>query len=114
MVFAKNGMIARLKAEGANSPADVILTVDAGRLSRAKEAGVLQPIKTDTLSAAIPAPYRDPEGYWFGFTVRGRPIIYAKGRVKPSELSTYEALAEPKWKGRICIRSSSNIYNQFV
>jgi len=112
VVFAKNGMIARLKAEGANSPADVILTVDAGRLIRAKEAGVLQPVKTDILSAAIPAPYRDPEGYWFGFTVRGRPIIYAKGRVKPSGLSTYEALAEPKWKGRICIRSSSNIYNQ--
>jgi len=112
VVFAKNGMIARLKAEGANSPADVVLTVDAGRLIRVKQAGVLQPIKSEKLAAAIPAQYRDPDGYWFGLTVRGRPIIYAAGRVKPSELSTYEALAQPKWKGRICIRSSSNIYNQ--
>jgi len=112
VVFAKNGMIARLKAEGANSPADVILTVDAGRLIRAKQAGVLQPITSKALAAAIPAQYRDPEGYWFGMTIRGRPIIYAADRVKPSELSTYEGLAHAKWKGRICIRSSSNIYNQ--
>jgi iron(III) transport system substrate-binding protein len=112
VVFAKSGMIARLKAEGPNSPADVILTVDAARLIRAKEAGVLQPVTSEALSAAIPAQYRDPQGYWFGMTVRGRPIIYAVGRVKPSELSTYEALAQPKWKGRICIRSSSHVYNQ--
>jgi iron(III) transport system substrate-binding protein len=112
VVFAKKGMIARLKAEGANSPADVILTVDAGRLIRAKQAGVLQPVRSKVLSMAIPAQYRDPQGYWFGMTVRGRPIIYAAARVKPSELSTYEALAGAKWKGRICIRSSGNIYNQ--
>lgn len=112
VVFAKSGMIARLKAEGANSPADAILTVDAGRLIRAKQAGVLQPVTSKVLSAAIPAQYRDPEGYWFGMTMRARPIIYAVDRVKPSELSTYAALAQPKWKGRICIRSSSNIYNQ--
>jgi len=112
VVFAKKGMIARLMAEGANSPADVILTVDAGRLIRAKQAGVLQPVTSKALAAAIPAQYRDPEGYWFGMTIRGRPIIYAAGRVKPSELSTYEGLAHSKWKGRICIRSSGNIYNQ--
>jgi len=112
VVFAKKGMIARLKAEGANSPADIILTVDAGRLIRAKQAGVLQPITSKVLAAAVPAQYRDPEGYWFGVTVRGRPIIYAADRVKPSELSTYEGLANAKWKGRICIRSSGNIYNQ--
>jgi iron(III) transport system substrate-binding protein len=93
VVFAKSGMIARLKAEGANSPADAILTVDAGRLIRAKQAGVLQPIVSEKLAAAIPAQYRDPEGYWFGMTVRGRPIIYAVGRVKPSELSTQSMLA---------------------
>ncbi|MDH3232583.1 MAG: Fe(3+) ABC transporter substrate-binding protein [Alphaproteobacteria bacterium] len=112
VVFAKKGMIARLKAEGVNSPADVILTVDAGRLIRAKQAGVLQPIASKALASAVPAQYRDPEGYWFGLTVRGRPIIYAADRVKPSELSTYEGLASAKWKGRICIRSSGNIYNQ--
>jgi len=112
VVFAKSGMIARLKAEGANSPADVILTVDAGRLIQAREAGVLQPIRSQALAAAIPAQYRDPDGHWFGLTVRGRPIIYSTERVKKAELSTYQALAAPKWKGRICIRSSSNIYNQ--
>ena len=112
VVFAKKGMLARLKAEGANSPADAILTVDAGRLIRAKEAGVLQPAKSEALNKAIPAQYRDPQGYWYGLTVRGRTVIYNTARVKPGELSTYEALAEPRWKGRICIRSSGNIYNQ--
>ncbi len=112
IIFAKKGMIARLKAEGANSPADAILTVDAGRLIRAKQAGVLQPVRSTILTNSIPAQYRDPEGYWFGLTVRARPIIYSRARVKPSSLSTYAALTEPKWKGRICIRSSGNIYNQ--
>ena len=112
IVFAKKGMIARLKAEGANSPADAILTVDAGRLIRARQAGVLQPIRSPILEASIPAQYRDPDGYWFGLTVRARPIVYSRDRVKPSALSTYAALANRKWKGRICIRSSSNIYNQ--
>jgi len=112
IVFAKGGILERLKTEGANSPADVILTVDAGRLIRAKEAGVLQPVTSPALEKAIPPQYRDPEGYWFGLSVRARPIIYSPERVKPEELSTYEALAEPKWKDRICIRSSSNIYNQ--
>ena len=112
IIFAKKGMIARLKAEGANSPADAILTVDAGRLIRARQAGVLQPIQSTILTKSIPAQYRDPGGYWFGLTVRARPIIYSRARVKPSSLSTYAALANAKWKGRICIRSSGNIYNQ--
>ncbi len=112
IIFAKKGMIARLKAEGANSPADAILTTDAGRLIRAKQAGVLQPIRSSVLEKSIPAQYRDPEGYWFGLTVRARPIIYSRARVKPSSLSTYAALTDAKWKGRICIRSSGNIYNQ--
>lgn len=107
-----DALLQRLKSEGRNSPADLLLTTDAGRLHRAREAGVLAPAESDTLSERIPAQYRDPEGYWFGLSVRARPIVYVTDRVKPAELSTYEALADPKWKGRVCIRSSSNIYNQ--
>lgn len=105
-------LIERLKAEGKNSPADILITADAGRLHRAKSEGLLQVVKSETLSSAIPESLRDPEGYWFGFTMRARIIAYAKDRVKPEELSTYEALAGPDWKGRILVRSSSNIYNQ--
>lgn len=107
-----DALLQRLQSEGRNSPADLLLTVDAGRLHRAKEAGVLQVIDSESLSGAIPANYRDPEGYWYGLSVRARPIMYVRGKVDPSELSTYEDLADPKWKGRICIRSSDNIYNQ--
>src|SRR5690606_19251772 len=110
--YLRDGLTERLKAEGDSSPADLILTVDAGRLIEAREAGVLQPVEDKTLEAAIPPQYRDPEGYWFAVSVRARPIMYSVERVKPSELSTYEDLADPKWKGRICIRSSGNIYNQ--
>ncbi len=112
IVFAKNGMIERLKTEGMNSPADAILTVDAGRLIRARQAGLLRPVDSAELRRAIPTQYRDPEGYWYGLSVRARPIIYNAERVRPAELSTYEALAEPRWRGRVCVRSSSNIYNQ--
>ncbi|WP_169566053.1 Fe(3+) ABC transporter substrate-binding protein [Sneathiella limimaris] len=112
VVFAKKGMLERLKAEGMNSPADAILTVDISRLAEHKEAGVLQPVKAEQAEANIPSQYRDPEGYWYGLTVRSRVVFYAKDRVKPSDLSTYEDLADPKWKGRICVRSSSNVYNQ--
>ena len=105
-------LIQRLVTEGKNSPADVLLTVDAGRLHRAKAAGVLQPVKSKTLLSNVPKSMRDPEGNWYGMTVRSRVIVYSKDRVKPSELSTYEALAEPEWKGRVVARSSSNIYNQ--
>ena len=112
VVYLKKGMMARLKAEGAASPADVILTVDAARLIRLDRMGSFQPLDSAALTAAVPANLRHPKGYWFGLTVRGRPIYYNPARVKPSELSTYEALADGKWKGRICIRSSSNVYNQ--
>ncbi len=107
-----DALLKRLSSEGRNSPADVLLTTDAGRLYRAKAAGVAQPFTSETLLRLVPAQYRDPEGYWYGLSLRARPILYVSGRVTPDELSTYEALANEKWKGRICIRSSSNIYNQ--
>ncbi len=107
-----DALLSRMKAEGPATPADVFVTVDAGRLHRAKEAGVLATIDNVTLSAKIPENLRDVDRQWFGLTVRARPIFYAKDRVSPSELSTYEALVEDRWKRRICIRSSSNIYNQ--
>jgi iron(III) transport system substrate-binding protein len=107
-----DSLLKRLEAEGKLSPADVFITVDAGRLHRAKVAGVLQPIHSTVLDEAIPAGLRDVDRHWVGLSQRARTIFYAKNRVTPSELSTYEALADPKWKGRVCIRSSSNIYNQ--
>lgn len=107
-----DALITRLKSEGRNSPADLLITVDAGRLHRAKELGLFQPVHSEALEKAVPAAYRDPEGTWYGLSLRARPIMYAKDRVKPEQLSTYEALADPQWKGRICIRSSDNIYNQ--
>lgn len=105
-------LLKRLESEGINSPADLLLTVDAGNLHRAKEAGVTQAVTSETLAAAIPEAYRDPEWHWLGLSLRARPILYVEGKVDPAELSTYEDLADPKWKGRICIRSSDNIYNQ--
>lgn len=105
-------LIARIKAEGANSPADVILTVDAGNLYRAQQEGILRPSQSRLLEAAIPSNLREPQGHWYGLTKRARVIVYNKGRVKPQELSTYEDLSNPKWKGRFIIRSSNNIYNQ--
>lgn len=105
-------LIERIKSEGANSPADVFITVDAGRLWRAQSQGILQPVRSSVLTSLIPANVREAQGHWFGFTRRARVVIYHKDRVKPSELSTYEALTDPKWKGRLITRSSSNIYNQ--
>ena len=105
-------LIERIKSEGANSPADILITVDAGRLWRAKEAGILQPVSSSVLNGAVPASLRDSEGYWFGLSKRARVIMYNKDKVKPSDLSTYEALTDSQWKGRILVRSSSNIYNQ--
>ncbi len=105
-------LLTRIKAEGAATPADLLITVDAGNLHRAKEAGVLQPIESNLLDQRIPERLVDPDKQWVGLTVRARPIFYAKDRVDPSKLSTYEALTDSEWKGRICIRSSSNIYNQ--
>ncbi len=105
-------LVERMAAEGANSPADIFITVEAGRIERANALGLLQPVESKALSDAIPAYLRDPEGYWFGISLRARVLVYAKDRVKPAELSTYEALADPKWKGRIVVRSSTNVYNQ--
>ncbi|HIK32001.1 MAG TPA: Fe(3+) ABC transporter substrate-binding protein [Oscillatoriales cyanobacterium M59_W2019_021] len=105
-------LIERIKSEAANSPADVFITVDAGRLWRAQEAGILQPIESEILESKVPEYLRDPEGRWFGLSKRARVIIYNQEKVDPAELSTYEDLANPKWKGRIIVRSSSNIYNQ--
>ncbi len=90
----------------------MLITVDAGRLWRAQQAGILQPVVTETLATRIPEHLRDPEGYWWGLTKRARVIVYAKDRVDPAELPTYESLADPKWRGRIVVRSSSHVYNQ--
>jgi iron(III) transport system substrate-binding protein len=107
-----DGLLKRIESEGKNTQADLFITTDAGRLYRAKEAGVLQPVKSAVLNQNIPENLRDPEGYWYGLSMRARPIFYVKGIVDPKELSTYEALAEEQFKDRICIRSSNNIYNQ--
>ena len=105
-------LIKRLEHEGKFSPADLIITTDAGRLFRAKSKQLVQPMQSDILDALSPESYRDPEHSWYGLSVRARPIIYHKDHVKPEQLSTYEDLANPKWKQKICIRSSNNIYNQ--
>lgn len=107
-----DALIKRLQVEGKASPADVLITVDAGRLHRAKAAGLLQTVDNAALNAVVPANLRDDDNQWFGLSLRARPIFYVKGKVDPKELSTYEGLTDSKWKGRICIRSSSNIYNQ--
>lgn len=105
-------LIERMNSEGVNSPADVLITVDAGRLWRAKEAGVLQPYNSEQLNQAIPQELRDRDGEWVGLSRRVRGIIYHKDRVSPEELEGYWELSDDKWEGRICIRSSNNIYNQ--
>lgn len=107
-----DALLKRLTSEGRHSPADVLLTTDAGRLHRAKMAGVTQSFNSKKIEAAIPRHYRDPDSHWVGLSLRLRPIIYVKGKVNPEELSSYEALASQNWKGRICVRSSNNIYNQ--
>lgn len=108
----EEALLQRLQSEGVNTPADVLLTSDAGRLTAAQQAGVLQAIQSASLNQNIPAIYRDPDGYWYGLSVRARPIIYAKDRVKPEQLSTYQALSGPQWKGKLCLRSSDSVYNQ--
>jgi iron(III) transport system substrate-binding protein len=105
-------LIERIQSEGENSPADVLLTVDVGRLWRADQAGLFAPVSSTILTEKIPANLRQPQGNWFGFSKRARVIIYHKDRVNPAELSTYEDLANPKWQKKIAIRSSTNIYNQ--
>jgi len=102
----------RLKAEGDKTPADVLITVDAGNLWNAARAGLLSPVPSPELQTNIPAHLRDPENRWFGLTMRARTIMYNVAKVNPADLSTYEALGDPKWKGRICLRTSGYIYNQ--
>jgi iron(III) transport system substrate-binding protein len=107
-----DALLERLKLEGENTPADLLMTADAGRLHRAVEMGLTQAVESETLKKDIPETLRDPANQWFGLTSRARPIFYVKDKVKPEDLSTYEALTDAKWKSRICVRSSDNIYNQ--
>lgn len=106
----EDALFERIRAEGANSPADVFLTVDIGRIWRAEQAGIFAPVKSKVLESRIPAAYRDPEGEWFGFSARARVIAYNRSMVKPSEITRYEDLADPRWKGKICVRSSGHPY----
>jgi len=110
VVSASSGLEQRMKAEGANSPADVLLTVDIGRIDEAVQAGVTQPVVSEVLETIIPPQYRDPNGHWAGISMRARVIYASKERVKQDAI-TYEELADPKWKGKICIRSGQHIYN---
>jgi iron(III) transport system substrate-binding protein len=107
----EDALVERVRNEGERSPADVLITVDAGRLWRAEQLGMFQPVKSALLDRRIPANLREPGGHWFGFSTRARLIAYNKAKVKPGEIQTYEDLADPKWKGRVCMRSSTNIYN---
>ncbi len=111
IAFVDKGMAERLKAEGDRSPADMVLTVDIGRLMELVNAGVTQAVDDPVMTANIPAEYRDPGNQWFGLTTRARIIYAAKDRVQPGEITTYEDLADPKWQGRLCMRSGLNDYN---
>ncbi len=107
-----DGLLKRIELEGKATPADVFITVDAGRLQRAKKANVLQPINSENINARVPENLRDVDDYWISLSQRARTIFYARDRVNPAEMSTYEQLADPMWRGRLCVRSSGNIYNQ--
>jgi len=112
-ITGKEGpLLERLQAEGSKTPADLLITVDAGNLWQASQQGVLAKVTSETLNSNIPAHLRDPDGYWYGLSVRARTIVYNPNKVKPGELSSYEALGEPQWKGRLCLRSSKKVYNQ--
>ena len=105
-------LIQRLKAEGRRTPADMLITVDAGNLWQAAENDVLAPVESEVLNANVPASLRDPQGRWFGLSKRARTIVYSTERVKPEDISSYEDLADAKWKGRLCLRTSKKVYNQ--
>lgn len=105
-------LIERLAAEGANTQADILLTVDAGELWHATERGLFQPLQSETLETNIPASLRDPQDRWFGLSVRARTIVYSTERVQPEEMDSYVGLADPKWQGRLCLRTSKKVYNQ--
>lgn len=112
-ITGKEGpLLERLKAEGTKTPADLLITVDAGNLWQAAQSGLLAKVDSETLKNNIPAHLRDPDGQWYGLSVRARTIVYNTDKVKPEELSTYEALGDAKWKGRLCLRSSKKVYNQ--
>jgi iron(III) transport system substrate-binding protein len=105
-------LIQRLKAEGASSPADILITVDVGNLWQAQQEGLFEPLRSSVLESRIPAHLRDPQGHWFGYSVRARTLVYHTGRVKPAELVGYADLAHPRWKGRLVLRTSKKVYNQ--
>lgn len=105
-------LVTRLKSEGKRTQADVFMTVDAGNLWLAKKEGVLQPIESTSLESVIPEHLQDPDNHWFGLTVRARTIVFDKNKINPSDLESYEDLADPKWKGRLCLRTSKKVYNQ--
>jgi iron(III) transport system substrate-binding protein len=106
----EDALFERIKSEGANSPADVFITVDIGRIWRADQAGIFEAVKSPILESRIPSAFRDPNSRWFGFSARARVIAYNKAEVKPGEIKDYEDLANPKWKGKICTRSSAHPY----
>ena len=108
----EGALLERLKAEGKNTPADMLITVDAGNLWQAAREGVLQPVKSAALEAAIPEKLRDPSGHWFGLSVRARTLVYNTERIRPAELSSYEDLADGKWHKKLVLRTSKKVYNQ--
>ncbi len=110
-VYAKKGMLERLRLEGINSPADLVFTVDIGRLSDIKNADLTQPTVSEAIIGSIPESVRDPANHWFGLTARARLLVTSKDRVKPGEIGSYEELAEAKWRGRLCTRSGKHAYN---
>ena len=112
MTANEGALLARLNAEGASTPADVLITVDAGNLWLAAQQGQLRALNSPVLQKNIPAHLRDPDNQWFGLSVRARTIVYSKSAVRPTELSSYEDLAQPKWKGKLCLRTSKKVYNQ--
>ena len=111
VVYAKKGMLEKLKAEGRNTPADAVLTVDVSRLSALANAGLLQPVSSQILNKNIPSQFRHPDGLWFGLTLRARVVYAHKTRVKDGELVTYSDLTKPRFKGKICSRSGKHAYN---
>ncbi len=108
----EGALMQRLKSEGRNTPADMLITVDAGNLWQAAQEGLLKPVKSEVVEKNIPAHLRDPNNQWFGLSVRARTLFYNTQKLKPADLKGYEDLADPKWKGRLCLRTSKKVYNQ--
>lgn len=105
-------LIERIKAEGEYTPADILITVDAGTLGYAASQGIFQPLNSPMIDATVPPSYRDSEDRWTGLSLRARTVVYSTERVSPTQLTTYEALSEPQWKGKLCLRTSKKVYNQ--